>query len=101
MAFEAIHDARLFSISIDDNGLGEFKVDLHDIGWAVRQLQAGKMVYRTGWNGQGLFLTLMEPDETTDVTLPYVVLFTAQNETVPWLCSQTDLLAEDWEVRKH
>ena len=29
---------------------------------------------------------------------PYVVMYTAQGEIVPWLCSQTDLLAVDWEI---
>lgn len=32
------------------------------------------------------------------IPLPYVFMRTAQNDFVPWLCSQTDLLANDWEV---
>jgi hypothetical protein len=29
---------------------------------------------------------------------PYVAMKTAQDNVVPWICSQTDLLAEDWMV---
>jgi hypothetical protein len=30
--------------------------------------------------------------------LPYVMMRTAGGEFVPWLCSQTDLLAIDWGI---
>jgi hypothetical protein len=30
--------------------------------------------------------------------LPHVDMWTAQGDLVPWLCSQTDLLATDWEI---
>ena len=32
--------------------------------------------------------------------LPYITMKTADNAIVPWLASQTDLLAEDWEILK-
>jgi hypothetical protein len=32
------------------------------------------------------------------MTLPYVYMFTAQGDLIPWLCSQADLLARDWQV---
>ena len=67
------------------------------IGWAVDQLQKGYAVGRAGWNGKGMYLKLQEPDANSKMTLPYVYMKTAQGDLVPWLCSQTDLLAEDWE----
>lgn len=68
------------------------------IGWAVDQLQRGKRVCRRGWNGKNMYLQLQTPDSSSKMTLPYVYMRTADGHLVPWLCSQTDLLATDWEV---
>jgi hypothetical protein len=70
------------------------------IGWAVEQLKLryGEKVRREGWNGKGMWLELQTPDEHSKMTLPYVYMSTAQGDLVPWLCSQTDLLATDWEI---
>lgn len=72
----------------------------HDgsIGWAVRQLRAGLKVRRFGWNGKGMWLDLQLPDLHSKMTLPYVYIRTTEGNLVPWLCSQTDLLAWDWEI---
>jgi hypothetical protein len=69
---------------------------MNGIGWAVKQLQNGSRVSRSGWNGKGMWLELQVPDENSKMTLPYVYMKTADNQLVPWLCSQTDLLAIDW-----
>jgi hypothetical protein len=69
-----------------------------DIGRAIEYLRGGAKVARSGWNGKGMWLELQEPDENSKMTLPYVFMSTAQADLVPWLCSQTDLLATDWEV---
>jgi hypothetical protein len=45
-----------------------------------------------------MWLELQTPDEHSKMTLPYVYMSTAQGDLVPWLCSQTDLLATDWEI---
>jgi len=70
----------------------------HDIGWAVAQLWNGNRVSRQGWNGKHMYLQLQIPDAQSKMTLPYVYMRTAQGDLVPWLCSQTDLLATDWDV---
>lgn len=31
-------------------------------------------------------------------TLPFVCMKTADNKLVPWLASQTDVLADDWKI---
>lgn len=85
------------------------------IGGAVEALRAGRRVRRAGWNGVGLWLGLCsrgaEIDDglpgTPEATLasdgdlprsvPFVFLHTSTGEFVPWVCSQTDLLADDWE----
>jgi Protein of unknown function (DUF2829) len=69
-----------------------------DIGQAVRRLKSGDKVARTGWNGKNVYVELQTPDEDSKMTLPYVFMFTALGDLVPWLCSQTDLLADDWEI---
>lgn len=72
-----------------------------EIGEAVHALKDGKRVARSGWNGKNMFLFLVHGGEVmlggaiTDA-LPYVAMRTADAKVVPWLCSQTDLLAEDW-----
>lgn len=84
------------------------------IGWAVKAMHDGKRVARAGWNGKGMWLALQRgyPDgvainEQTAVAFgmpagnvvafdPYVTMRTATGSFVPWLCSQTDLLATDW-----
>ncbi|KKK70327.1 hypothetical protein LCGC14_2925120 [marine sediment metagenome] len=68
------------------------------IGQAVDALRRGRRVVREGWNGKGMWLELQAPDFHSKMTLPYVFMKTAQGDLVPWLCSQTDLLANDWEV---
>jgi len=68
------------------------------IGEAVTLLRAGHRMCRYGWNGKGMFLELQVPDTHSKMTLPYVYMKTADGNLVPWLCSQTDLLARDWMI---
>lgn len=67
-----------------------------DIGGAIAVLRAGGKVTRAGWNGRGQYLQLQVPDEHSKMTLPYVYISTVAGDLVPWLASQTDLLAVDW-----
>lgn len=82
-------------------------------GMAVEALKAGQMVARKGWNGKAMFLFLV-PGSTFHVNRPpllgiypegteinyhaHIDMKTATGEVVPWLASQTDVLANDWEV---
>jgi hypothetical protein len=89
-----------------------------NIGMAVDALKQGHRVARAGWNGKGMFLVLVPgsqnlkveagrpfaahlPIGTTFNYLPHVDMRTAQGDFVPWLCSQTDLLADDWVFVDH
>lgn len=88
-----------------------------DIGEAVRALRGGFRVARAGWNGKDMWLSLTpgnvipahkfwspqnrfyaENNGGEAEVLPYVTMKTADGKIVPWLCSQTDLLAEDWQI---
>lgn len=76
-------------------------MEYNEIGWAVKQMQNGDRVTRAGWNGPSQYLEMQTPDENSKMTLPYVYIRTVQGDLVPWLCSQTDLLARDWGVVAH
>lgn len=69
-----------------------------DMGGALDALRAGKRISRSGWNGRNQYLELQVPDDHSKMTLPYVYIRTVQGDLVPWLCSQTDLLATDWVI---
>lgn len=72
-----------------------------NFGQAIEALKQQKCVARAGWNGKGMHLRLMEPPPTPvgqPRSLPYIEMTTVQGDLVPWLASQTDMLAEDWKV---
>lgn len=72
-----------------------------EIGLAIRALRAGEHVARPGWNGKGMWLAIREPakdPEVRDMTVPFIYMKTADNQFVPWLASQTDILADDWVI---
>lgn len=67
-------------------------------GDAIYMMKHGKKVQRKGWNGKGMWLAIQNPDEHSKMTSPYIYMKTADDKLVPWLASQTDMLAEDWEI---
>lgn len=74
---------------------------------ALDMIKQGKRAARLGWNGKGMWVEIQRPDAHSKMTLPYLYLNypgDAQNTPgarVPWLASQTDLLADDWEEVTH
>lgn len=81
-------------------------VDGLTFGLAIETLKAGKRVARAGWNGKGMYLEHYPANSwarlfgnTTDIeNAPFIGMKTADNKLVPWLASQTDVLAEDWTI---
>lgn len=69
-----------------------------DFGEALHALKNGHSVCREGWNGKGMWLALQTPAEGSKMTLPYIYMRTVQGDLVPWLASQSDMLAEDWRL---
>ena len=90
-------------------------------GMAIEAMKRGKKVARRGWNGKGMWLCVPFCDGLKEVhatgiwgkpnaeyalqnggtvkVMPYVTMKTADGAIVMgWLASQTDMLAEDWEV---
>lgn len=67
-------------------------------GQAISLLKSGAKVTREGWNGKGQYLELQVPDEHSKMRHPYIYISPVDGKFVPWLASQTDMLAEDWMV---
>lgn len=78
-----------------------------NFGEAIAALKEGELLEREGWNGKGIFIALQVPDENSKMTSPYIYIDTTGLQTdneaapkslVPWLASQTDMLADDWQI---
>jgi hypothetical protein len=94
-----------------------------NFGEAIQAMNNGQTVSRSGWNGKGMFVyktignTVSKdfipkfaslPDSVKaflarkgeDVIFqPSFTMYTAKGEMQPgWLASQSDMLAEDWDV---
>ena len=67
-----------------------------NFGDALSVLRRYGEVSREGWNGPGQRLALQVPDANSKMTLPYIYIVTVQGDLVPWLASQSDMLATDW-----
>jgi hypothetical protein len=78
---------------------------------ALDALNRGHLVAREGWNGKGMFLYLVKGSTFTVNRAPLLGIFppgteieyrshidmrTADGSHVPWVASQTDILADDW-----
>lgn len=73
------------------------KITDASFGTALDLLKEGLCVARKGWNGKGMSLELQLPSQSSGrMTLPFISMQTVQGDHVPWLASQTDMLAEDW-----
>lgn len=81
--------------------------DSLSFGLAIEAMREGKRVARKGWNGKGIFCELQVPDANSKMTSPYIYINTTGLQTdnpdapkslVPWQASQTDMLADDWQV---
>ena len=83
-------------------------MDKMDFGDALIALKAGSRVAREGWNGDGMWVLLVEAceyqltnaqePELGLLKRPFLMMRTADSQLVPWVASQTDMLAEDWEL---
>lgn len=85
----------------------------YDFSGALVGLRQGRKLQREGWNGKGMFVYLVPaasypaqrnengtmlgifPDDMVPYR-PYLAMKTAQGDVVPWVASQSDLLANDW-----
>lgn len=64
---------------------------------ALKQAKAGRRIRRSGWNGKGMYVELVPAGAAGVITEPFLAMQTAQGGLIPWLASQADVLAEDWD----
>lgn len=79
---------------------------------ALENIKAGMQMQREGWNGKGMFVFLVPgsiflvnrapllgiyPEGTEINYHAHIDMRTADGQIVPWLASQTDILADDWQ----
>ena len=83
---------------------------------ALTKVKRGYAIQRKGWNGKRMYVVYQKGypvgipinENTAKATgiaegtickfLPYLMMKTADGSFVPWLASQTDILANDWNV---
>ena len=77
---------------------------------ALELLKQGKKVARRGWNGKGMYLYIVKVElpsyeffndldftnEICNGLAEFIVMLTTNNNLIPWLASQADILAEDY-----
>lgn len=95
-------------------------METRDFAWALMELKKGNKVYRTGWNGKGMFLYLVAGCKLPVANLrgdAYDAIAGTQKAgsnilihghidmkaadgliMVGWSPSQMDMFADDWEV---
>lgn len=87
-----------------------------DFSTALCEVKKGNKIYRSGWNGANMYIVYKKgytsipcnkdharahnlPVGTPIVYRDYLEMKTAQGDYVPWVASQTDLLADDWDIK--
>ena len=82
-----------------------------NFGEALAACKQGQRIARKGWNGKGLFVYYVPANRYAAQTqvakdyfgerVPYrdyLVMKTVDEDAVPWVASQSDLLCDDWQV---
>lgn len=83
-----------------------------NFGIALMHLKAGRTVQRKGWNGKNQFVILIKGNDLQNVLgygygeylgeptiVDVLAIKTTSNQLqIGWLASQTDMLAEDWQI---
>lgn len=114
--YEIVHDDEIPCCPDDNKAIRPAEECSLGFGWALAMLKMGKKVRRRGWNGKGMFLTLQQGSSVDGEMMrnkPAKEYYTgkkcnicahidmkAADDTyvVGWAPSQTDMLAEDWEL---
>lgn len=79
-----------------------------ETGWsfdmALRFLKNGKCIERAGWNGKGLWVRMIKGNVSIDSQVigyrrtSFLEIKSINDTLTPWVPSQTDLLANDWQI---
>ncbi|WBF79692.1 hypothetical protein F22_0059 [Escherichia phage vB_Eco_F22] len=89
-----------------------FEAAYHDVdkgcsfGHAVELIKLGHRLTRKGWNGKGMYITLVsgenwamdKHENTICEKRDWLGIKTVDDQFMPWVPSQSDVLAEDWII---
>jgi hypothetical protein len=78
-----------------NNNVGTPTVEGVTFSKALALVKEGQKIARAGWNGTGMYVGYSQQG-AGPITTPFLFMSTAQGTVVPWLASQTDILANDW-----
>lgn len=79
-------------------------------GHAVELLKSGFKLARKGWNGKGMYVEYVATQDWNSISLerpgfadklkpcPWLGIKTVDDQFMPWVPSQSDVLAEDWVI---
>lgn len=91
-------------------------IDGMNFGLAIEAAKQGKKITRRGWNGKGMWVICRSgypdgipcnkntadavgiPEGTLFKVRPYLQMKCVDDTFQMWLASQSDILAEDWEI---
>jgi hypothetical protein len=99
-------------MSVQDESADEAPSEGLNFSQALISIKVGKKLARSGWNGKGMFVFLVQGSTfkanrsplldfypNTEIHYrPHIDMRDAQGSIVPWMASQTDLLSDDWMV---
>lgn len=69
-----------------------------DFSRALELLKQGRRLTRGNWNGKGQWIELQKPNAYSKMMKAYIFIHPVDGCLVPWVASQTDLLADDWQM---
>lgn len=67
-------------------------------GLAIDATKMGHKVAREGWNGKGMWIRHVARSWLAAGHRAYIEMKTVDDQFVPWVASQTDMLADDWRI---
>lgn len=79
-------------------------------GHAIELIKEGFKLARKGWNGNGMYIEYVAAEDWNSISLerpgfadelkprPWLGIKTVDDQFMPWVPSQSDVLAEDWVI---
>ena len=69
-----------------------------NFGEALEQLKKGEKITTYGWGDA--YIRLKEPNDLSDVNMPYIYMVLESGQKVIWMPTHTEILDENWELKE-
>ena len=82
----------------------KYEVRRGQFGWALEEMKRGHRLRRFDWADKTTWVCFIGTASSTGASFggihwqDYIAMKTPTNTMVPWTPTQTDILAEDWEL---